>query len=207
LKFSTAKQIGGVLCGQLVPAPKVTFRTICVAVFAFSSAADTRQTPLPAQVSHARVVRLCRQLLADLDEAHDVSQEVFLKLFEACQPGDREIAWGPWLTRVAVNACLDRRRSGWWKWWRREHQEFVEAQVVARDPSPEGQAISNQTRREVWGALRELSARQREVFVLRQLEGWSTEEVADKLGVNPGSVKRHLYRAVHTLRTALRGRR
>jgi RNA polymerase sigma-70 factor (ECF subfamily) len=158
------------------------------------------------RMHHPRVLRLCRLLLADPDEANDVTQEVFLKLFEALQPRGREIAWAPWLTRVAVNACHDRRRSGWWKWWRQEHQEFVEAQVLARDPSPEGQAISNQTRREVWGALRELPARQREVFVLRQVEGWSTEEVAERLGVSPGSVKRHLYRAVHTLRTALRGR-
>lgn len=156
---------------------------------------------------HPRVLRLCRQLLADPDEAHDVTQEVFLKLFKALQLRDRGIVWAPWLTRVAVNACHDRRRSGWWKWWRGEHQEFVEAQVVAQDPSPEGQAISNQTRREIWGALRQLSARQREVFILRQLEGWSTEEVAESLGVSPGSVKRHLYRAVHTLRTALRGHR
>jgi RNA polymerase sigma-70 factor (ECF subfamily) len=159
------------------------------------------------RMHHPRVLRLCQRLLADPDEAHDVTQEVFLKLHEAVQQSDRQIAWAPWLTRVAVNACHDRRRSGWWKWWRREHQEFVEAQVPARDPNPEDQAISNQTRRHVWGALRDLSARQREVFVLRHLEGWSTEEVADKLGLSPGSVKRHLYRAVHSLRSILRGRR
>jgi RNA polymerase sigma-70 factor (ECF subfamily) len=158
------------------------------------------------RMHHPRVLRLCRQLLADPDEAHDVTQEVFLKLFQALQPRDREIAWAPWLTRVAVNACHDRRRSGWWKWWRREHEEFVEAQVLGRDPNPEEEAISSQTRRDVWGALRALSARQREVFVLRQLEGWSTDEVADRLGLSSGSVKRHLYRAVHTLRGTLRGR-
>jgi RNA polymerase sigma-70 factor (ECF subfamily) len=159
------------------------------------------------RMHHPHILRLCRQLLADLDEAEDVAQEVFLKLFDALQRADRDIAWASWLTRVAVNACHDRRRSGWWKWWRRNHEEFTESQVLARDPGPEDQAINNQTRRDVWAALRNLSARQREVFVLRQLEGWSTEEVADQLGVSPGSVKRHLYRAVHTLRSTLRGRR
>jgi len=59
---------------------------------------------------------------------------------------------------------------------------------------------------QVWEEFRRLSARQQEVFTLRQLEGWSTEEVAASLGLSPGSVKRHLYRAVHGLRAALRGR-
>jgi len=79
------------------------------------------------QTEHARVLRLCRLLLSDANEAEDVTQEVFLKLFQAVEAGD-SFAWAPWLTRVAVNACHDRRRSGWWKWWRREHQEFEEAQ-------------------------------------------------------------------------------
>jgi RNA polymerase sigma-70 factor (ECF subfamily) len=156
---------------------------------------------------HARVVRLCRLLLSDPDEADDVTQEVFLKLFQACEPRDREIAWGPWLTRVAVNACRDRRRSGWWKWWRERHEEFVETKLPSATLSPEQQTLSDETRRGIWRCFRQLSARQQEVFALRQLEGWSTEEVAQTLGVSPGSVKRHLYRAVHHMRTALGGRR
>jgi RNA polymerase sigma-70 factor (ECF subfamily) len=159
------------------------------------------------QMHHGRVLRLCRLLLSDPHEADDVTQEVFLKLFEAHQLGDRAVAWGPWLTRVAVNACHDRRRSGWWKWWREQHQEFVEAQFSARGPTPEQAALSNESRLAVWQSFRQLSARQQEVFVLRQLEGWSTEEVADTLGLSPGSIKRHLYRAVHQMRRALRGRR
>jgi len=154
----------------------------------------------------ARVVRLCRLLLSDPHEADDVTQEIFLKLFQMHQRGDRSVAWGPWLTRVTVNACRDRRRSGWWKWWRERHQEFVEADLPANTRTPEHEAMSGEQRRQVWRAFRELSARQQEVFVLRQVEGWSTEEVADTLGVSPGSIKRHLYRAVHQLREALRGR-
>jgi RNA polymerase sigma-70 factor (ECF subfamily) len=155
---------------------------------------------------HARVLRLCRLLLADRHEADDVTQEIFLRLFRTYATEDRAIRWGPWLTRVAVNACRDRRRSGWWKWWRVHHQEFVEADLPAGAPSPEQAALSNEVRRHVWRAFRELSARQQEVFVLRQLEGWSTDAVAETLGVSPGSIKRHLYRAVHHMRTALRGR-
>jgi RNA polymerase sigma-70 factor, ECF subfamily len=154
---------------------------------------------------HARVLRLCRLLLSDPHEADDVTQDVFMKLLQAHQSDERAIAWGPWLTRVTVNACRDRRRSGWWRWWHDRHQEFVETDFSSAMSTPEQHALSNEARSHIWRCLRELSARQQEVFVLRQIEGWSTEEVAETLGVSTGSIKRHLYRAVHHLRSALRG--
>jgi len=154
---------------------------------------------------HGRVLRLCRLLLSDPDEANDVTQEVFIKLFQAQQTEERSMAWPAWLTRVAVNACRDRRRSGWWKWWRERHTEYVETNYAGPAPTPEQAALSNEKRRAIWEALRELSDRQQEVFVLRQLEGWSTEDVAETLGLSVGSIKRHLYRAVHQMRKALRG--
>jgi RNA polymerase sigma-70 factor (ECF subfamily) len=155
---------------------------------------------------HARVLRLCQLLLSDPHEAEEVAQEVFLKLFRA-HPGDGQVlSWGSWLTKVAINACRDRRRSGWWKWWRERHVEFVETGFSTDLPTPEEAAVSNERRREIWNSFRELSTRQQEVFVLRYVEGWSTEDVAATLGLSTGSIKRHLYRAVHHLRTALRGR-
>ena len=155
---------------------------------------------------HERVVRLSRLLLSDPDEADDVTQEVFLKLFQACQTEERTMVWAAWITRVTVNACRDRRRSGWWKWWRQQHTEFAEAELPSGGLTPEQALLSNEKRGAVWQSFRELSARQQEVFVLRQLEGWSTDEVAETLGLSPGSIKRHLYRAVHQMRKVLRGR-
>jgi RNA polymerase sigma-70 factor, ECF subfamily len=154
---------------------------------------------------HERVLRLCRLLLSDPDEANDVTQEVFLKLFQAQQTEERTMVWAAWLTRVTVNACRDRRRSGWWKWWRERHVEFTE-DFAAGTLTPEQAALGNETRRAVWQSLRALLARQQEVFVLRQVEGWSTEEVAETLGLSPGSIKRHLYRAVQQMRKSLGGR-
>ncbi len=153
--------------------------------------------------AHAeRVFRLCRLLLADTQEAEEVSQEVFLKLHRECQSA-RPMAWGPWLTRVTVNACRDRRRSAWWKWRRDASVELEEARAPWDGPTPEQEALGGETRARIWRAFRELSRRQREVFTLRQIEGWSTEEVAAALGLSPGSVKQHLFRAVHRLRNAL----
>ena len=159
------------------------------------------------QAHCGRVLRLCRCFLFDADEADDVSQEVFLKLFRQHQLSGRTIAWGPWLTTVTVNACRDRRRSGWWKWWRERHQAFEEAELPGHGFTPEQEVLSRERRRDIWHSFRQLSSRQQEVFVLRHLEGFPTAEVAEMLGVSPGSIKRHLYRAVHQMRKALGGLR
>lgn len=150
-----------------------------------------------------RVMRLCRVLLADEDEAADVAQEVFAKLHHAYTSERRTIEWPAWLTRVTVNACRDRRRSGWWRWWRERGVELDGAQLRSTVRTPEDEVIGLETQLRIWGAVRRLPQRQREVFALRQIEGLSTDEVADALGIAAGSVKRHLFRAVSHLRRTL----
>src|SRR2546427_70813 len=87
----------------------------------------------------------------------------------------------------------------------RRGRELVETAHVARGPTPEEAALGLEERQRIWRVYRRLSPRQQEVFALRQLEGWSTDEVAETLGLSSGSVKRHLFRATHQLRAALKG--
>jgi RNA polymerase sigma-70 factor (ECF subfamily) len=158
---------------------------------------------------YARVLRLCRLLLHDAGEAEDVAQEVFLKLLQASRTETRPMAWGPWLTRVAVNACRDRQRSAWWQWWRRvadgPPRDADAPDVPSHRPTPEEEALWHDAYAQIWRAFRGLPARQREAVVLRYVEGWSTEAIADALGVSVGSVKQHLFRAVQRLRRAIGG--
>jgi RNA polymerase sigma-70 factor, ECF subfamily len=152
----------------------------------------------------ARVLRLCRLLLGDPDEAEDVGQEVFVKLFRASQrPHDPHMAWGAWLTRVAVHACRDRRRSRWWRRVWSTSAELDEETIASTWRTPEGEVVGAEQQRRIWHAFEQLAPRQREVFVLRHVEGWSTREVAHAIGVETGSVKRHLFRAIRHLRSAL----
>lgn len=152
----------------------------------------------------ARVLRLCHLLLGDPDEAQEVSQEVFLKLHRALLADGAPINWGPWLKTVAVNACRDRRRSRWWRWGRTS-DAYVDNEHASSFLTPEQSALSQETRQRIWRAFNSLPGRQKEVFALRHLEGWSTEEVAGALQLSSGTVKRHLFRAVQHMRAALGG--
>ncbi len=170
--------------------------------------ADAERPPTYEELFEAhrrRLGRLCRLLLADPQESQEVVQEVFLKLHQAYASPEPPSDWSAWLTRVAVNACHDRRRAGWWMRFRRYGERLDEATLLAREASPEERAIGEETWRRVWAAFRRLPDRQREVFVLRQLEGWSTQAVAEALGLRTGSVKSHLFRAIRRLRAAAVG--
>jgi len=155
------------------------------------------------RAQYGRLRRLCELLLSDKEEAEEIVQETFMKAYEACAAGAVPDSWGAWLTRVAVNACRDRRRAGWWIRFRRWTDAVEDVPLVSQDPGPAETAASAETRRRIWLAFRQLPGRQREVFVLRQIEECSTAEVAEVLGLSPGSVKRHLFRAVRKLREAL----
>ena len=174
-------------------------------------ARDNRQSdvePSPSQdtlvtAHYGRLRRLCRLLLGDPQEAEDVVQEVFLKAHEAERLGRAPVEWGAWLTRVAVNACRDRRRAGGWMRFRLRSSRLEDVRLVAETPAPSDAAVSADTRRRIWVAFRALPRRQQEVFALRYIEERPTPDVAAALGLSPGSVKRHLYRAVRRLRRAL----
>jgi RNA polymerase sigma-70 factor (ECF subfamily) len=158
---------------------------------------------------YAEVLRLCRLLLANHHEAEEVAQEVFLKAYQKYQNANEThlMMWRPWLVRVSINGCRDRRRSGWWKLWRGASEEYKEANDSVSTRTPEQALLGRETQRHIWRAFRELSSRQQEVFALRYIDEWSTEEVAEMLGISTGSVKRYLFRAVHHLRGALGDRR
>lgn len=152
---------------------------------------------------HARILRLCRLLVNDAQEASDVTQDVFIAALKEWEAPEREMRWGPWLTRVAVNACHRRRRSRWWRWWRAAGEEFRAEDFGSELRTPEGGAIAAEQRVVILNVLGALSPRQREVFLLRHVEGYSTPEVADVLALDPGTVKQHLFRATTAFRKAL----
>ncbi len=155
------------------------------------------------EMHSAKITRLCRLLLKNTAEAEETGQEVFLKMFKQYQAENWPEDWSAWLTRVTVNACHDRRKSAWWKWWQSSEGEVRLADHPSSERTPEQQMLGREEQTRIWAAFRSLSARQQEVFVLRYLEGWSTDDVAQTLAITSGSVKIHLFRAIHSLRRSL----
>jgi len=154
-----------------------------------------------------RIYLLCLRLLGAGDEADSATQDVFLKAYRALERG--EIAEPPkWLTRVAVNTCLDRLRSRRWKFWLRraapQDEETVLALAPAAGPSPEDAMHARDIALRLAAALDRLSPRQRSIFVLRHDEDRSLEEIGAILGLEVGTVKAHMARAVKKLRVELR---
>jgi RNA polymerase sigma-70 factor (ECF subfamily) len=158
-----------------------------------------------------RIFLLCRRMLGDADEADSATQDVFLKAYKSIRQSRKD--WvdleypDKWLTRIAINTCLDLLRSNAWRIWRRrptekEERLILEAQVDSH-PDAERQMESKQILLRLEQALTKLSPRQRAVFTLRHFDSMPLDEIADVLKLDTGTVKAHLFRAVSKLRSEL----
>jgi RNA polymerase sigma-70 factor (ECF subfamily) len=157
-----------------------------------------------------RVFLLCYRMLRDRDEADMAAQDAFFKAHRALAKGESiEIEdHGKWITRIAVNTCLDRLRSQRWKFWQRRPSAEEEdmALMRARSSAPDAEAgvFATEISDRLQQALAKLSERQRAVFTLKHFEERKLEEIAEILGLDVGTVKAHMARAVARLREDLR---
>lgn len=156
-----------------------------------------------------RIFFLCRRMLQDPDEADSATQDVFLKAYQALRKDRSELeAPDKWVTRIAVNTCLDRLRSKSWKLWQRrpaaEDEKVILEMTPGTAPDAERQLFSKEIQVRLDAALTKLSARQRAVFLLRHYENLSLEDIATTLKLDSGTVKAHLFRATAKLRDELK---
>ena len=156
-----------------------------------------------------RIFLLCHRMLDDREDADSATQDVFLKAYLALSKEGRTITGsGKWLTRIAVNVCLDRLRSRRWQLWRRRPKAEDEASILllvpARGPSAEERAFALEIGERLRLALKKLSGRQRAVFLLRHYDERSLDEIAGVLDMEVGTVKAHLSRALSKLRGELK---
>ncbi len=136
------------------------------------------------------VLMTALRLLGSMEDAQDASQEVFLKLYRNLGKMQAGASIAGWLYRVTVNACHDLRRR---------RPLLVDVEEAGEMPSPEAdpqQLTTEEERRRVLHmSLRLLSEREREVLVLRDLEGLSTGEVARVMGSSEATVRSQISKA------------
>jgi RNA polymerase sigma-70 factor (ECF subfamily) len=164
--------------------------------------------------THQRMVyNLALHLLGDRDEALDLSQEVFLRVFRTLAGFRGQSALRTWIYRIVVNQARNRQR-----WWRRRHradQVSLDAHVEQfgdlesqNDPStPDRMFVRKETATRIWNALDQLPFDQRTALVLREIDGLRYDEIAFSLGIAVGTVKSRLTRARQALREELLGMR
>jgi len=139
---------------------------------------------------HERLVlATALRLTGRMEDAQDVSQEVFLKLHRNLGKLERAENVAAWLYRVTVNRCHDLRR-------RKPEVGLEEAGEVASEAADPQQATAEEERRRALTlSLRLLSEKERAALVLRDLEGLSTAEVAEALGSSEATVRSQVAKA------------
>jgi RNA polymerase sigma-70 factor, ECF subfamily len=161
------------------------------------------------------VYALLYRLTSDVEEARDLTQETFLRAFQSISRfrGDADLK--TWIYRIAINQARNR-----WRWWKRRRRDVTVSLDDKRGPGdqPLGASLRNEDApdpeqetlaREREGQLREallgLRSAYREAVILRDVEGFSYEEIATTLEISIGTVKSRLSRGRLELRRRLEG--
>jgi RNA polymerase sigma-70 factor (ECF subfamily) len=155
------------------------------------------------------VVQLAMNLLGDRDEALDLSQDVFLRVFRTIHRFRGQSSLRTWIYRIAVNQARNRHR-----FWRRRHradQVPLDQHIAAHgeflsdgESIPDRVLAQKELAAQLQLALDHLPFDQRTAIILREIDGLSYEEIAFSLGVAVGTVKSRLTRARQALRLELR---
>ncbi|PYU27990.1 MAG: RNA polymerase subunit sigma-24 [Acidobacteria bacterium] len=185
-----------------------------------AQAGDRSAFELLVQRYDRQVLRLALNVLGSAEDARDVYQEAFLKIYRNLHRFRFECAFYTWIYRIVTNICLDHLRR------RHSHPEeqppllraasfeenrdgdfFDRQQGSGAHSDPERQVLGHEIGRRVEAALQSLSPRERMVFEMRHYQGMKLRAIGEALGTTEETVKNSLFRATRKLRTQLEGLR
>lgn len=155
-----------------------------------------------------KIFRVAYAIVRDEAEADTITQDVFVQAYTNLGRFEGRAGLETWLTRIAINRSRDSlRRRKFVSLFvpRNDGDEETEVMIEPIDerPDPERQFLSGQLRLAIRRAEKQLSAQQKTIFRLRHYENLSLEEIADHLGLRAGTVRAHLFRAIHKIRKEL----
>src|SRR4030043_221414 len=159
-----------------------------------------------------KVFNLSYRMLGNLEEAKDIAQEVFISVFKSIKDLKEEIKFDAWLTQITLNHCRNR-----WKYLKRRqyfNSDSLDDPIETEDGSvpralydpsdnPEILLEKKMVQQLIQGGLLKLKEEQRGLLVLRDLQGFSYEEIGDMLGLPEGTIKSKLHRARMDLKEVL----
>jgi RNA polymerase sigma-70 factor, ECF subfamily len=150
------------------------------------------------------LLQLCQRILGDIEEARDVVQVTFFRVWESRRKFDDRWSPNTWVYRIASNLAIDHLRS---RKSRERSHEPVRQHLLHVADTRASRDLSRLQQWEVASIFRDLSAglseKQRMVFLLREIEGLSSPEVAEILDCRESTVRNHLFNARKYLRKEL----
>jgi len=153
-----------------------------------------------------KIFRVARAIVRDDGEADSITQDTFVQAYTHLARFEGRAELETWLTRIAINRSRDalrRQRFVSLITLRGDDESETILEPVDERPDPERQLMAAQLRVAILKAEHQLSAQQKTIFRLRHYENLSLEDIADHLGLRSGTVRAHLFRAIHKIRKEL----
>ena len=152
-----------------------------------------------------RIFRFHLVSVRDRDVAQSLTQDTFMRAWNARASFRGDCAISTWLMRIALNLVRDHTRTDRFRFWKRVSETAIDVSDISshvphRDSSLESRLIANEQLTLVWESVAQLSERQRNVFLLRFLDELELSEIANITGLPISTVKTHLYRALAAIR-------
>jgi RNA polymerase sigma-70 factor (ECF subfamily) len=157
------------------------------------------------------VFSICLRMVRNRDEATDLAQDAFIKVFSMLERYNPSYAFSSWLFKITSNLCIDYLRK-------RRIETFamdepisgdkgdIQRQYEAPDPDPETEYIRKEKMERLSEAIENLPPHYRIMLILRHQENLSYEEIAESLEIPLGTVKARIHRAREMLKASLKGK-
>ncbi len=155
-----------------------------------------------------RIFRVAFAIVRNDTEADTITQDTFVTAYMNLAKFEGRSEFETWLTRIAINKGRDQLRGRRWKLVpigsnRNGDDQGPEMDIADDRPDAEQEVMATQIGRAIERAIEGLSAQQKVIFRLRHYEDMALEEIAKLLDLAPGTVRAHLFRAVHKVRKEL----
>ncbi len=145
--------------------------------------------------TQSRVYGLALQYVRDADEASDLAQEIFIKIYRNLDKMETGSAFLPWMVRLARNCCIDRIRRIKARPPARDIVVDEDLELASALPSPEQSWDSDRRKELVYQAMGSLSHQNREILLLKEIQQLKLTEIAGMLGLPIGTIKSRASRA------------